>query len=214
MIEPPACVLFTIGVAIMLVAAEKEGLAMVRNDRDIGDLPREWWAKCILAGLIGGGAMILYLMGSFASRGAWFPVNAIGATLPAFRPFGYSIPPSGAFVPGPSLFGLGVHFVLSALWAVLLGIALAAFVPGHVRSPLWATLGGLLWGALLWVFSGLMLVRALDPFVVVNLASTSQYLIGHLIYGVVTAWVIALTARRQDLTIMFAPEERPVARKP
>lgn len=171
---------------------------------------RAYWAKCAAAGFAGGVVMALYLMVTSAAqgKGLWMPINTIGATIPAFRPPSFAIPPDPGFVAGPSLTGVAIHLVISTLWGMFYGMVVGAFVPRRVRSFGWETLYGLGFGCMLWVFSGLLFTRLINPTIVANLAGSPHYFVGHLLYAVVTAWLIAGTTTRKEVAITFAPESK------
>lgn len=180
--------------------------------RDLRDIPRSWWGKCAIAGLIGGLLMAAFLMLSFGmqGRGFWTPINAIGATLPIFRPPAFLSPPPAVYVGAQSLTGLFIHLVASCLWALAYGVIIAAFVPRRIRSFAWESLYALGWGAMLWVFSGLQLfTRALSPVAVQVLTPTVEFFLAHFIYALATAWILAAWTRPRDLTVVFAREEAP-----
>jgi len=180
--------------------------------RDLRDIPRSWWGKCAIAGLIGGVVMAGFLMLSFGmqGRGYWTPINAIGATLPAYRP-----PSSLATIPvvfgGASVAGLVIHLIMSTLWGLAYGVIIAAFVPRRIRSFAWETLYAIGWGAMLWVFSGLRLfTQGLAPVMVQILSPTWEFFVAHLLYALTTAWVLAAWTQRREFSIVFAREEAPV----
>ncbi len=180
--------------------------------RDLRDIPRSWWGKCAVAGLIGGLVMIGFLMISFSAqgRGLWTPLNAIGATLPMFRPPSTLGTISTAF-GGATVTGFLIHMTMSVLWALAYGVIMAAFVPHHIRSLKWQSLYALGWGSFLWVFSGLRLfTQALAPVMVLVLSPTWEFYVAHLLYALTTAWTIAGLTRRRDFTVVFAREEAPV----
>lgn len=180
--------------------------------RDLRDIPRGWWGKCAVSGLIGGLVMAGFLMLTFSlqGRGLWTPINAIGASVPTFRP-----PSSLATIPvtftGITVAGLVIHLVMSALWGLAYGVILAAFVPRRIRSFGWESLYALGWGAMLWVFSGLRLfTQALAPVMVQILSPTWDFFVAHLLYALTTAWVLAAWTRRREFSVVFAREEAPV----
>ncbi|MNY10507.1 hypothetical protein D3C86_1434920 [compost metagenome] len=172
--------------------------------------PRAYWAKCAAAGFAGGVVMALYLMATSAAagRGLWMPVNTIGATIPAFRPPSFDMAPAPGFVAGPSITGLVIHLVVSTLWGMFYGMVVGAFVPRRVRSFLWETLYGFGFGCMLWVFSGLLFTRLINPTMVNNLAGSPHYFIGHVLFALVTAWLIAGITTRREVVITFLPESR------
>ncbi len=171
--------------------------------------PKGWWAKTALAGLLAGTAMLAFLMVAFSAmgRGAWYPVNGVASILPVFQPPGALLSPT--FVPGPSLFGLTLHLLVSAVFGVIYGGAVEAFAPRRARSWYWEGLMGMGYGVLVWVFSGYGGSYLVDAQAVVF--ESVSFLAGHLIYGLVLGLSLAaLTTQRDLLAVTFAPEVRPV----
>lgn len=171
-------------------------------------IPRAWWGKCAIAGLIGGAAMALYMMATLgAARGGWWvPINVIGAMFPAFWPAGVSPSVPLGFVPGQSLVGLAIHLVFSVVWALFYGALIAAFAPRQARSASWQTAMGLGWGVTIWSFFGLGLMWLFDPVVILYLAPSVHFFVANVIYAVLTAWVIAAWTQAPELSVTFAPE--------
>ena len=166
-------------------------------------VPATWWGKCALAGVLGGVAMGLYLMiASMAlGTGFWSPMNAIGATFPAFRPV------SPDFEPGPGITGVALYLITSSLLGLVYGAIGGLVWPRQARDLGMATMMGVLYGAAVWIVMGLMVGPLIDPM----LRSMEQvnYAVGHLIYGVVTALLACLWARDTELRVLsvsFAPE--------
>lgn len=182
------------------------------TERGPDERPKGWWAKTALAGILGGVAMMAFLMVTFAAmgRGAWYPANGVASILPLFQAPGAL--PSPDFVPGPSLLGLTLHVLASAAFGVIYGGAIEAFAPERARVWYWEALAGLSYGILVWVFSsfgGSYLIDLQDV-----VFESASFLVAHLIFGMVLGLSLsALTTRSDLLTVTFAPEERP-ARKP
>src|SRR5688572_779339 len=112
-----------------------------------------WWAKAAFAGLVGGGCFALYTMIATwnTNDGFWWPLNLIGATVPAFRP------PMYEFAAGPSLTGGALHLLSTVLWGLFYGAVAAALFPRVARNWLGAVLLGLGWGATVYTLSGALL---------------------------------------------------------
>lgn len=170
-----------------------------------------WWAKTVLAGLIGGAAMMLFLSGAYAAAGlgGWFPANGIATVIPAFQPTPGNLP-AGSFVAGPSVTGLVIHAVVSGVLGVIFGAFVEGFMEKQARSVPWQALAGLVYATFVWVFlgfGGIYLAGLQQVF------GTATFFFGHLVYGVVLGISLALlTTRRDMMTVTFAPEERPAAK--
>jgi hypothetical protein len=149
-----------------------------------------WWGKSLLAGMIGGMGMGVYEMMAtwLMGKGFWTPLNMIGATVPAFQP------PAMGFVAGPTLAGLMLHMVTSAMWGLMFGLALAAFGPRLARSWGGQTLLGAIWGVVVYLVMGIGIGPWLDS--AMRLANPVQFFIGHLVFGIVAAWSLFAMARK------------------
>jgi hypothetical protein len=160
-----------------------------------------WWFRCVIAGLIGGVAMAAYLMlvHGLGGPGAWYPINVIGAMVPAYRP------PGVMYASDPSLSGAFLHLFTSAVWGALYGFLLMYLTPRQNRSPGRASLVGLGWGVVFYLFSGLVIGPALDP--AIAQLNPVHWAIAHLIYGVVTGLSLHALVHEPTPTILFAPPE-------
>ncbi len=170
--------------------------------------PKGWWVKTVLAGLIGGAAMMLFLMATYAAYGlgAWFPPNGIATVLPFFRPLPGELP-AGSFVAAQSLTGLLIHALLSAGLGVVFGAFVEAFMAPQARKWLWQALAGFVYATLVWMFfgfGGVYLAGLQQVF------GTATFFFGHLVFGVVLGISLALMTTARDMRITFAPEEQPV----
>jgi hypothetical protein len=159
-----------------------------------------WWGRAIGAGAIAAVAMALYMMVAMAvmQLGFWTFVNVIGATVPAFRP------PTAGFDPGAFFAGTGVHLLTGIGWALpyaLITWAIAPAIDDDFRPEI---VTGLLYGGLVYVVMGRFIGPAIDP--AIAFLPMGHYLIAHLIYGVVTALVVAAFAQRSATAVTFAPE--------
>lgn len=162
--------------------------------------PGHWWAKCAVAGIVGGLAMGAYEMMATALTGGgfWAPLNMIGATLPAFRP------PAVGFVAGPTLSGLMLHMIASAFWGLVYGALVLAVAPRFGRTWPSESVLGLVYGVGVWIVMGLFIGPLLDP--VMRMAPPVNFFIGHVVYGLVVAWVLTGWTQRRELSLIFAPE--------
>ncbi len=167
-----------------------------------------WWAKTVVAGLIGGAAMMLFLMATYsaAGLGAWFPANGIATVLPNFRPVPGELPAAG-FVAAQSLTGLAIHAVISGLLGIVFGGIVEGFLEAHARSLPRMALAGFVFATFAWLFFGFggVYLAGLQP-----VFGTATFFFGHLVFGVVLGLCLALLTSRRDLmTVTFAPEEKP-----
>lgn len=167
-----------------------------------------WWAKAALAGLVGGGAFALYTMIATWSTndGFWWPLNLIGATVPAYRP------PMYGFDPGPSLVGGALHLVTTMLWGLLYGAVAASLFPRVARSWLGATLLGLGWGVTVYTIGGALLGPLLNPFLI--WVPQDLFFYGHLIYGLTTALLFCALTRNRAIHVVFLREDVLVEERP
>jgi hypothetical protein len=187
----------------------------------VGD---RWWNRSALAGLFGGMAMALYqMLASVATgHGLWWPFNLIGGAIPYFRPLasahgspvtlmpagggGFILTNPGMFWPGTTV-GLALHLMTAMAWGLLYGLLVvmlqATLVPGIARSRGFAALVGFGWGLISWIVMGLIAGPFLSPSL--DYANPSQYFLGHIIYGLVTALSFTAINRRGRLSITLSP---------
>lgn len=167
-----------------------------------------WWAKSAFAGLVGGGVFALYTMIATwnTNDGFWWPLNLVGATVPAYRP------PMYEFAAGPSLTGGALHLLSCLIWGLLYGAVAAALFPRTARNWVGATLLGLGWGVLVYAVSGAILGPLLNPFLV--WVPQNLFLYGHLIFGVVTALLFCALTRSRAIHVAFLREEVTVEERP
>ena len=172
----------------------------------LGRVPGSFWGKAIGAGIVGGIGMGLYEMIATAAmgRGFWSPLNMIGATIPAYRP------PAMTFAAGPTLVGLLIHMMVSAIWGLIFASLAASLFPRAIRDAGRSTIGGLVLGVVVWVVTGLLIGPAIDP--ALRLAPPLHYFIGHLVYGLITAWLMTAWTGTRELAVTFAPEEAAIRR--
>ncbi len=172
--------------------------------RFLEGVPLTWWGKCAAAGFAGGIAMALWEMTASLAMGSgfWMPMNLIAATLPAYRPTGPE------FAAGASLTGLALHLLTSIAWGLIYGVIAGLVVPSEARKLDTAALIGTFFGTGVWVVMGLGIGPWFDP--TVRAADPIVFAIGHLIYGLVTALLVAVWARDSELrylSVTFGPEE-------
>lgn len=172
------------------------------------DRPKGWWAKTVLAGLIGGAAMMLFLMASYSANGLgwWFPANGIATVLPNFRPIPGELPPPD-FVAAQSMTGLLIHAVISGALGMVFGAFVEAFLAPFARSWPRMAVAGFVYSTFVWMFFGFggVYLAGLQP-----VFGTAVFFFGHLVFGVVLGIALALMTSKKDLlTVTFAPEEKP-----
>lgn len=189
-----------------------------------GRLPRDWWLKSALAGVIGGAAMGVFLsfVTAIVGNGFWNFFNAVGATLVRSgipdQLKGYiwqiqspnGIPALASFFPGQTLVGLLVHVAVSAALGIVIGWALARFRQLSMGRPGDGPLVGVIAGMTIWVVLGLLVATALNPVMMMAPPPTS-WVIGHVIFGIVTVMLIrAWLPAAPTVRVTFAPAEREI----
>jgi hypothetical protein len=166
----------------------------------LSNVPRRWWSVSALAGLLGGVIMGIYQMVAYAVVGkdTWLPFNTLGTLLPSYRP------PAVGFQTGPSLSGLVMHLVISVVWGLVFGGAIAAFFPQDARVWKDSVLLGIGGGTMVWAVMSLLLGSML--------ASTLYYVppfygyLPNLVYGLVTTLTLCGFERRKHVMVTFFPE--------
>lgn len=191
-------------------------------------LPRDWWLKSALAGVIGGAAMGLFLslVTAIVGNGFWNFFNAVGATLVRSgipdQLKGYiwqlqspnALPALAGFHPGQTLVGLLLHFAVSALLGIVIGWVFVRFRQLPLERDSDGLLAGVIAGMAIWVVLGLLVALALNPVMMMTPPPTS-WVIGHVIFGIVTVMLVrAWLPAAPTVRVTFAPAEReiPVAR--
>lgn len=167
---------------------------------DVNNVSPGWWGKAAAAGAIGGLVMGLYLMGATALMGGgfWTPMNLIGGTFAAFRPVGE------VFSAGPSLVGTLMHLVTAAAFGLIYGGLALTFFENGLSKMGTAAVSGLLYGAAVYLVMGLFVGPMIDP--LITAMPPINYFVSHLIYGLVTAFALAMMSRRRtDVTIEHEP---------
>jgi hypothetical protein len=94
--------------------------------------------------------------------------------------------------------GFGVHLAISAGAGLLFGAAVAA-VPTLVATPLIALAAGALYGVAWWIAGALVampLMLGMSQMVLVIEQTQVMSLMGHVVFGIVTALVVYVAARR------------------
>lgn len=94
--------------------------------------------------------------------------------------------------------GFGVHLAISAGAGLLFGLAVAA-VPSLVATPVIAIAAGALYGVAWWIAGALVampLMLGMNEMVFVIEQAQVMSLMGHVVFGIVTALVVYVAARR------------------
>lgn len=167
------------------------------------------WGRAIAAGMVAALAMGLYIMTAMAVSGLgfWSFPNIVAATFPAFRP------PSAGLELATSV-GAWTHVLVGGLLAIPYGLITWAIAPAIDEDYRPELLTGLLYGGLTYVVMGKLIAPWLNP--AIPMLPEAHWAIGHLIFGVVTALLVAVSARRYEPPITFAPEvkaEAPTSRR-
>lgn len=160
-----------------------------------------WWGKAVVAGMIGGLAMGMYEMVAtlLLGGGFWAPLNMIASTFEAFRP------PAEGLNPAATLTGLMLHMITSAFWGLVLALSVG-ILPKLFSGSGVSLATGLLYGAIVWLVMGRGIGPALNP--VMSMAPPWNFFLGHLVFGLVTAWVLYAWAKNRELTLK--PEKPPL----
>jgi hypothetical protein len=163
----------------------------------LGRIPSTWWAKSAAAGLVGGLVMALsWSIGSaIMGHGFWMPLTAIGTTMP-----------NQPLAPGASGFtvtGGFLHLLTAFCWGVIYGVFVGVIAPRFATSPGRAALAGLAFGNGTFVQLGLLIGPMVDPRIAA--IRPLNYIIGHLVFGLVTGLSLYTMVRRRELTVSFAP---------
>ncbi|MBI2393227.1 MAG: hypothetical protein HYV09_26820 [Deltaproteobacteria bacterium] len=147
--------------------------------------------RSAIAGAIGGFCMAAYeMMATWAiGPGPLAPLALVGASHPDARAH-------------PALVGFAMHLVTAAFWGTRLGGLAGAAPPATLRWPGGLAVG-LLWGVGVWIVMGKIVAPLINPMIVK--APEPHFLVGHLVYGVVSVLVLETIMRR-------LPSGGPVAR--
>ncbi|MNY04353.1 hypothetical protein D3C86_1370270 [compost metagenome] len=100
-----------------------------------------------------------------------------------------------------------LHALTSAIGGAAYGTLVGTYDPAHARSLGREALMGLGWGAAFWATWGLLIGPSLDPSMLRTMARDRNFLLGHLIYGTITAVVLtSLLRRRAQASRRVRPE--------
>jgi len=150
-----------------------------------GRLPH--WRSAMWSGIIGGVGFLvleLLLVGLFTPNPIWGPVRMIGAIVMGMG----ALPPPATFDGGIVVAALGVHAILSIMYAYAL-----SYLIYHVQmsTALWIGLG---FGLALYLINFFIFTAAFPWF-----AEARNWItvITHLGFGLITAWMYKLLAARE-----------------
>lgn len=146
----------------------------------------------LLAGLIGGIVMAMFMMMVTALTGMGFlaPLYAIAAT------FNHAWAMTKGFDLTPILVGLMLHMVNSAVFGLIFALLVARLLPRALALPA-ATMAGMVWGLILLAVNQLIVLPSVDaPMVAATSSIFGWWLVGHLMYGVVLGVIAGATLGR------------------
>ena len=166
-----------------------------------GDIIR--WG--LIAGLVGGIVMAMFMMLVTALTGMGFlaPLYAIAAT---FNP---SWAMSKGFDLTPSLVGLMLHMVNSAVFGLIFVVLARWIYPRALTLPM-AAMAGMVWGLVLLAVNQTIVLPLVDrPMATATSGIFVWWLIGHLMFGVVLGVIAGATlGRRVSVPGLLAPAGR------
>ena len=144
------------------------------------------WQAAVGGGIAGGAVMLLVGMifvPLFSTGSVWLPLRMV-ATLVLGRPV--EMPPNN-FSLGPMLLGLGVHFMLSIIYGVILAWII------HTLRPASAMIVGAAFGLALYVLNYYVGAVAFPWYI---WARNWISLVSIILFGIVAAWTFTLLARK------------------
>lgn len=181
---------------------------MVMRDRRYDRVPARVGGLAMLAGALGALAKAIYLMTVSAIQGhGFFTVPNLSGSF-----YTTAVPTPTTFEAGTTLMGVLMHLVSGAVYGLIFGAIVAYLVPRAISTAGRTAITGLVFGLVAYLVS-----LALGPTVnymttLVNpLLGSIHVLVGHLIFGLVTAFAFRAYARRREFSVIFAPEMAPVA---
>lgn len=145
-----------------------------------------FWKYAVLAGLIGGAVFMIaeMLLVMLTGQSPWGPPRMIAAMVLG----GDVLPPPASFDLGVVMTAMLVHFLLSAVYGIIIGWIARLVTPGR------ALLVGAAIGLAIYLvnFYGIASV----VFEWFSMARNWVSITAHLIFGLVTAWAFVALARR------------------
>jgi hypothetical protein len=117
-----------------------------------------------------------------------------------------------AFDAGTSFGGLFLHLVTGAIWGVVFGLAIGYLVPRALATSSRTAITGMIYGVVAYLVD-----LAIGPAINANtvnihpLIGSVNAFVGHLIFGLVTAYTLYSYAGRPGFRVMFARDEARVA---
>ncbi|HUJ60626.1 MAG TPA: DUF6789 family protein [Kofleriaceae bacterium] len=136
-------------------------------------LPRRAITGGVIAGLIGGAVLELYLLGIALLHGAdvWPIVKAAAAPLLGARA------QHGGFDLASVVIGLTCHFAVAIAWAVVF----ALMIYGISRPA--TVLAGIAWGVMVWAIMYIAVLPLLGLGQLASAAPTGRAVLAHMVYG-------------------------------
>lgn len=172
-------------------------MAVYRDDRSVGRLI----GLSALAGVIGALVRGLYYMicGAANHVGAWAVPNLAGSMLTGIH--------TRAFEAGTSFGGLFLHLVTGAIWGVVFGLVISYLAPRALATNTRTLVTGLIFGVVAYLVD-LAIGPAINSYTtnIHPLIGSTNAFIGHLIFGLVTAYSLYAYRDRTGLRVMFARE--------
>lgn len=173
----------------------------------LGRIPTTWWLQSAVAGLVGGLAMaVSWCIGSaLGGNGVWTPLNVIGLTLAGSAPIPTTF---GSYTLG----GAFLHLLTSMCWGIVFSAVIGLAFPNLTRSVTTMVFSGLAFGVLVFLMMGEVIAPRINPDIMS--LHVANYLIGHLVFGVVTSLLLFAAARKQRLSVTFSPSLAASHRQP
>ena len=132
----------------------------------------------VVAGIVGGLALAVYLAIQAIAQGAALAPVFKGAALPFFSPDRVGSP---AWDPAPVALGLIAHLGVSILWGVLFGLLF------YGLSRAGTIVAGLFWGLVVWLAMFYVVLPLVGGFGVTQATPLWSAVLMHLVFGLFTA---------------------------
>lgn len=181
---------------------------MVTRERRYDRVPARVGGLAMLAGALGALAKAIYLMAVSAMQGhGFFTVPNLSGSF-----YTNAIPTPTTFEAGSTLMGVLMHLVSGAVYGLIFGAIVAYLVPRAISTTGRTAISGVVFGLVAYLVS-----LAIGPSfnymtTLVNpLLGSIHPLIGHVIFGLVTAFAFRAYARRREYSVIFAPDMATVA---
>jgi len=154
------------------------------------------WKAAVWAGIVAGAVFItleMLLVGTVGGMSPWAPPRMIAAIA-----LGRDVlPPPATFDTGIFAAAMAVHFALSLLFAVILGLAISR---GRLGTGA-ATIAGLLFGLLVYIVNFYGFTAAFPWFA---MARNWISILSHAVFGLVLGWTYHRLAQRRAVPAELA----------